>query len=97
MVFTVKLIMTVIIITIVDKLQKSTEVNEELSRKWQSNAAACYTQWILHPADRTPFPPPKKKIQDSLKLPNLHSGRCILVQKAIILDTQRIIRKLLAG
>ena len=75
--------------TITEKLQKYTDLKEELIRIWQLNTA-CIIPLVLSTMGNI-----TNKLHESLKLLNLRPALYILMQIAVILDTRRIVRKFL--
>ena len=72
---------------ITEKLQKYTELKEELTRVWQPKTAYI---WVLSTTDITP-----NKLHESLRQLNLRPALYILMQKAVILNTWPTVRKVL--
>jgi len=76
--------------TITEKLQKYTDLKQELIRKWQLKTA-----YTIPPVLPTTVTVPDK-LHESIKWINLRPGIYIPTQKAVILNTCRIVRKFLA-
>jgi hypothetical protein len=76
--------------TITKKPQKYTDLKEEPIRIWQLKTAYVITL-LLPTAGIIP-----NKLHEGFKPLNLHPGLYILMQKAVILNTCRIVRKFLA-
>jgi len=75
--------------TITEKLQKYRDLKEELIRMWQLKTAHMMS---LVPSKMGMFP---NKLYESIELLNLRPGIYIIMQKAVILNTCRIIRMFL--
>jgi hypothetical protein len=76
--------------TITEKLQKYTDLKEEFVRIWKLKMV--YTIPLVLSTTGTIT----NKLHEILELNNLHPALFILMQKAVILNTCRIIRKFLA-
>jgi hypothetical protein len=72
-----------------EKLQKYRDLKAELIRTWQLKTA---NMMSLVPSKMGMFP---NKLYESIKLLNLRPGIYIIMQKAVILSTCRIIRTFL--
>jgi hypothetical protein len=75
---------------ITEKLQKYTELKEELIRVWQQETAYI-TPLALPTKESIP-----NKLHESLKLLNIRPDLPTILQKAVILNTCRTVRKFLA-
>jgi hypothetical protein len=73
--------------TITGKLQKGTDLKEELARIWQLQAV-CVLPLVLSATGVIP-----NKLHGSLKQLNFRPALYILMQKAVILSTCRIVRE----
>jgi hypothetical protein len=76
--------------TITKNLQKYTDLKEQLIRTWQLKTA--YILQLMLPTAGII----QNKLHESLKLLILRTSVCIMIQKAVTLDTCRPVRKFLA-
>ena len=76
--------------TITEKLQKYTDLKDELIRMWQLKTA------YIRPLVLSTTGIITNKLHESLKLLNLRPALYILMPIAVILDTRRIVRMFLA-
>jgi hypothetical protein len=72
---------------ITERLQKCTDLKEELTRIWQLKTAYMIVL-VLSTVGIIP-----NRLHDSLKLLNLRSAVCILIKKTVLPNTCRIVRK----
>ena len=76
--------------TITEKLQKCADLKGGLTTKWRLKTG-CIIPLVLTTENIV-----TDRLQESLQLPDLRPALYIIMQKAVILNTWRVVRKLLA-